>query len=262
MRTNLLRTWQITLVLAAPIFWEGAAQHMQAATFSGSASIAVSDDPDKTLTSTTGVFTVSCWFKLFVPSSLSLSQNLRIAMDSSEGDEGAPFSYLLRINATSGALEFLTRDSTTTTTLQLLIGLFVNAGIMWRWFERGPSFTAYVDGSQVAQTGVGSGSTTGNGLAIGGFGGSLGCFTAISSSLPSIVRPFQITRHPGRMFRDKTGDYRSPRITNWDPQGIPTTGITILPYRPERDPRAEGRFGGITFGEVDQAGEHRSSIRG
>ncbi len=258
MRTNLLRTWQITLVLAAPIFWEGAAQHMQAATFSGNASIVVASDPDKSLTSTTGVFTVSCWFKLSVPSSLSLTENLTIAMDSAAGNESAPFSYLLRINATTGALEFLTRNSTTTTTLQLLGGLFVQ-----RWYHVAVVRSAagvlqgYIDGDPVASAGVGTGSTVGNGLAIGGFGGNSRLFYGDIIEFALYNWALESTDIRVSMFRDRTGDnglvayYKLGHSTNTNDwyhnyAQPPGTGT---------DPAQKVGTGNITFEEVDQAGE-------
>jgi len=228
-----------------------------AATFSVNASVAVASDPDKSLTSTTGVYTVSCWFKLSVPSSLTLTQNLTIAMDSATGNESAPFSYLLRINATNGALEFLTRDASTTTTLQLLSGLFVQ-----RWYHvavvrNGTVITAYVDGSQVAQTGVGSGGTIGSGLAIGGFSGTTKLFYGDIIEFALYNWPLQITDIRGLMFRDKTGDYG---LTGYYKLGA--SGNTNDWYRnfaqppgTSTDPAQKVGTGEITFEEVDQAGE-------
>ena len=84
-----------------------------AATFTNNVSIQVTSDPTSSLTSTSGVFTVSCWFRISVPSSVTLSDNMDIVMDRSDGNESANFSYLLRYNYTNNAVEFVTKGSTT-----------------------------------------------------------------------------------------------------------------------------------------------------
>ena len=69
---------------------------MGAATFSGGASIRV-DDPQNALTSTNGIFTVSFWFKLAVPSSHALDEHMTLVMDRSswnESDAGQYYSNL------------------------------------------------------------------------------------------------------------------------------------------------------------------------
>src|SRR5437879_3059592 len=81
------------------------------ATFTNNASIQVTTDSGNNLTSTTGVFTVSCWFRFSIPSSVTLTDNMTILMDRWDGDESQPFSYLLRYNILSNAVEFVTFDS-------------------------------------------------------------------------------------------------------------------------------------------------------
>ena len=252
-----LKWTRMSVLLWALCLWSVAVAPSPAATFSGNASVVVPSDPDRSLTSTTGVYTVSCWFKLSVPSSLTLTQHLTIAMDSAAGNESAPYSYLLRINWTNGALEFLTRDASTTTTLQLLSGLFVQ-----RWYHvavvrNGTVITAYVDGAQVAQTGVGSGTAVGSGLAFGGFTGATKLFYGDIIEFALYNWPLQITDIRGLMFRDKTGDYgltayyklgASANTNDWYHNFAQPPGANT-------DPAQKVGTGNITFEEVDQAGE-------
>jgi RHS repeat-associated protein len=252
------RIASFVLFLFSACFWLLLfAQPIQAATFSGNASIAVPTDPAQSLTSTSGVFTVSCWFKLYVPSSLTVNENLTIAMDRADGNESAPYSYLLRINASNGALEFLTRDATTTTTLSLLNGLYVN-----RWYHVAvvrdrTVITAYIDGKKVAETGVVSSSTAGNGLAIGGFTGSSRLFYGDIIEFALYTLPLSLDEIRFAMFRDQSGpqelaayyklDY-STNTNDWYRNFATVPG-------PDTDLATKVGTGTISFEEVDQAGE-------
>jgi hypothetical protein len=100
-----------------------------AATFTNNASLGVASDPGNTLTSTNGTFTISCWFKLEVPSSATLSQNMTLFMDRYDRNEGANHSCQLRVNYTTGALEFTSRGGGGTITSTIAGGLFVG-----RWY--------------------------------------------------------------------------------------------------------------------------------
>jgi hypothetical protein len=105
------------------------------ATFNGSASVKVTD-PTSSLSAPGGNFTVSCWFRLTVPTSLVLSQHMTLIMDRLDGNENLPFSYLIRLNYSTGDLEFVTRGTSSTTNYvkTLLRGLFVD-----RWYHACPT---------------------------------------------------------------------------------------------------------------------------
>src|ERR1039458_1644964 len=144
----------------------------QAATFTNSASIQVSD-PTSSLTCTGTVFTVSCWFRISLPSSLTLSDNMDILMDRTDGNESANFSYLLRYNYANNAVEFTTHGSSGSYSKTLIPNPYLE-----RWYHvavarSGASFTCYVDGRPVLPSDSATlGSTVGSGVAIGGINGS------------------------------------------------------------------------------------------
>ena len=136
----------IFLVLLSDILGFGA-------TFTNNASIQISD-PTSSLTSTSGAFTVSCWFRISIPSSLTLSDNMDILMDRTDGNESASFSYLLRYNITNNAIEFVTQGSSGIYSKVLVQNPYIE-----RWYHVAVTrtssggfgfFTAYVDGRALA----------------------------------------------------------------------------------------------------------------
>lgn len=144
-----------------------------AATFTNNASIKV-DDPNNALTSTSGVFTVSCWFRIAIPSSFTLNEPMLILMDRSDGNESANHSFLLRLN-TAAEVEFVTHGSGGSFTKTIIQRPYLE-----RWYHvavtrDGSTFSTYVDGQLVIGTPESGttavGTTTGSGLAIGGVNG-------------------------------------------------------------------------------------------
>lgn len=69
--------WAVLLAIPCPT--------IRAATFTNNASIQVVNDPSQSLTSTNGIFTISCWFRISIPSSFVLSENMTILMDRADG---------------------------------------------------------------------------------------------------------------------------------------------------------------------------------
>src|SRR5437588_10045866 len=162
---------RLTLLLLAT-FWFSALPALSAM-FTNNASVQVVNDSTGSLTFPSGAFTVSCWFRISIPSSLTLSDNMDILMDRSDGDESGNFSYLLRYNYANNAVEFVTHGSSGTYSKTLIQGPYLE-----RWHHvavtrSGATFTAYVDGRPILPSDSATiGTTGGSGLAVGGIGGS------------------------------------------------------------------------------------------
>lgn len=233
------------------------ALHAPGATFSGAASLVATNDPSNSLTSTSGVFTVSCWFKLSIPSTLSLTENLTLFMDRADGNESLSFSYQARVNATSGNLEFATRGSSGGFTNTLLSGMFVG-----RWYHlavvrNGTSFSAYVDGRQVMQTNTAVGTTTGDRLSIGGINGTSRLFYGDITEFALYRDQVQPDVIRVRMFEDQRN---AANLAAYYKPGHSTNSADLLhnfvPSPPGgTDPLVKVGTGNIPFEEVDQAGE-------
>jgi RHS repeat-associated protein len=229
----------------------------RAATFTNNASIQV-NDPTSSLTSTSGTFTVSCWFRISLPSSLMLSDNMDILMDRSDGNESASFSYLLRYNYTNNAVEFVTHGSSSQYSKTLIQNPYLE-----RWYHlaisrSGSSFSSYVDGRPVLPSDNASvGNTAGSGVAVGGISGNSKQFYGdiIEVAIYSSALSQSIIQQ--RMFQDQhafsnlKGYYKLAYSTNaadfyHNFAASPPTGT---------DPATPSGSGSITFDQVDQAGE-------
>lgn len=230
-----------------------------AATFSGNASLKA-DDPSGSLTSVNGIFTVSFWFRLSVPSSLNLTTDMVLVMDRADGNQSANFSYLVRVNATNGNLEFVTRGSGLPTPFvkTLISGLYVE-----RWYHvavaRGGNLVyGYVDGVQVfADSLTGIGATTGAGLAIGGINGASNFFYGDIVELAIHQSQLAGTDIQQYMFADQR-DY--PGIAGYYKLGYSADAAdnlrNFVPVPPPgTDPAQKLGTGSVSFPEVDRAGE-------
>ena len=82
-----------------------------AATFSGSASIAAGGGSSLSASVANNAITVSCWFRMVIPTGTNLTENMVILMDRSDGDLNSTFSYLIQFNIDNGSIEFLTRGA-------------------------------------------------------------------------------------------------------------------------------------------------------
>ena len=234
---------------------------LSAATFTGNASIKA-DDPNNALTSTTGIFTVSLWFRLSVPSSLTLTENMILLMDRSDGNESANHSFQIRYNVSTGNLEFFTRGSGGTYTKTLIARPYLE-----RWYHvavtrSSSTFHFYVDGREVDDNPESGspvvGSTVGGGLAIGGISGNSRLFfgdiveTAIyHAALSQSV----IGRYMYADQRTQTnlvfGYYKLAYSTN-----ASDLYRNFAPSPPAgTDPAAKLGTGSIAFEPVDQGGE-------
>ena len=228
------------------------------ATFTNSASIQVSD-PSSSLTSTSGVFTVSCWFRISIPSSLALSDNMDILMDRSDGNESANFSYLIRYNYTNNAIEFVTHGSSSSPPPYVLI----QNPFLERWYHvavsrSGSVINCYVDGRAVLPgEGAPVGSTTGSGLAIGGINGNSKQFFGDLIEVAVYSSALNQGQIQSRMFVDQR-DFAN--LKGYFKLGYSTNSADFYhnfasPPPAGTDPATPIGSGSITFGQVDQAGE-------
>lgn len=251
---------RVLILAIAALLFAFAASVSFGATFTNNASIQVTSDPTSSLTSTSGIFTVSCWFRISVPSSTTLSDNMDILMDRSDGNQGATFSYLLRYNYTNNAVEFVTKGSTTSYARSLIPNPYLQ-----RWYHvavthSGAGYYFYVDGhtlnSLPADT-TSVGSTVGSGLSIGGIGGSSKQFSGDIVELAFYSQALSQSFIQSRMFQDQRtfsnlkGYYKLGYSTN--ASDFYHNFVTNPPAG--TDPATATGSGTIAFNQVDEAGE-------
>lgn len=228
-----------------------------AATFTNSASIQV-NDPTGSLTFQSGAFTVSCWFRISVPSSLTLADNMDILMDRTDGNESANFSYLLRYNYANNVVEFVTHGASGSYSKTLIPNPYLE-----RWYHvavarSGATFTCYVDGRPVLPSDSATlGSTVGSGVAIGGINGSSKQFFGDIAEVAIYSAALSQSVIQGRMFQDQRS---FSNLKGYYKLGYSTNSAdyyhNFVPTPPSgTDPGASVGSGSITFGQVDQAGE-------
>ena len=77
-----------------------------AALFSGSASISANDGTGALSATSANNYgqTMSCWFRISIPSSTNLTDNMTVLMDRSDGNENANYSYEVRFNLSATRL--------------------------------------------------------------------------------------------------------------------------------------------------------------
>jgi len=147
----------------------------QAASFNGNARVEIADSSGGlSWVPANGYITVECWFKISVASGQSISQDMTILVDRRTGTESTvPYAYLIKYNVTSGRIEFLTRNATTTYGPFVLI----QRPYLDRWYHvavvrQGSSLYGYVDGRPVFTDSAAAGDTVANtdGVSIGGWG--------------------------------------------------------------------------------------------
>ena len=179
--------------------------HVQAATFSGNASISI-NDPTGALSAdpANNALTVSCWFRLSIPSSTNLTDNLVVLMDRTDGNEAATFSYEIRFNIFNGNLEFLANGTTGTITSKLIDRPYLD-----RWYHlavvrQQSAFAAYVDGRQLALfPSVNLGNAVGGGLSIGGVSGNSRLFLGDIVEVAIYQAALNTSQIQDRMFKDQ-----------------------------------------------------------
>ena len=149
--------------------------HLGAAGFPGTAHLQATDAAGElswnppARTPVPNALTVSCWFKISVPSGVNITENMTILVNRRTGDENSPFAYLIQFNASTGNVEF-SAHGTGTYTRSL-----VDRPYLDRWYHvavvrSGTSYTGYLDGRQVfADTQDVGNVTSSEGVSIGGW---------------------------------------------------------------------------------------------
>ncbi|MSU57235.1 MAG: LamG domain-containing protein [Pedosphaera sp.] len=231
---------------------------VQAATFSGNASISANDSTNAlSANPANNLLTVSCWFKLVVPSGTNITENMTILMDRTDGNEAQNFSYLLRFNATTGVIEYLTRGATGAYTNTLIARPYLD-----RWYHvavvrQNSLLYFYVDGRALSPDAAIIGSAVGGGLSIGGITGNSQLFRGeiIEVAVYRAVLDADTIRQ--RMFRDQR---TFANLTGYYKLGFSTNSADLyrnfVPLPPQgTDPATKQGAGTIEFEETDQAGE-------
>lgn len=143
-----------------------------AGTFTNSASIKVADPlGELSWKPATRALTVSCWFKLTVPSDRLLSENMTILVSRTDGDENSQFGYLIQFNVQTGNIEFSAQGSSRFT------ATLIERPYLERWYHvaiarSGDEFTSFVDGRPLPIRAQAIGDpASGDGLSIGGWAG-------------------------------------------------------------------------------------------
>ena len=251
MRTR--KTFHASMLLAIGCLLAGS---MMAATFTNSASIKA-DDSTGALTSASGPFTVSCWFRISVPSSLNLTENMNILMDRTDGNEGANFAYLFRYNVDNGNVEFVTRGTSGIYTNTLIRHPYVERWYHVAMIRSGSSFTAFVDGRPSPSELIAVGASGGAGLSIGGVSGTSKLFYGDIIEVAFYNSALSSGLIQDRMFKDQR---TFPNIKGYYKLGFATNSadfyrnfVSIPPTG--TDPAMKLGTGNIDFEETDQAGE-------
>jgi len=230
-----------------------------AATFSGTASISA-NDPLNALSAdaVNNALTVSCWFRISIPSSTNLTENMILLMDRTDGNESANFSYQIRFNIYTGNIEFMARGSGGAITNTLIVRPYLD-----RWYHvavvRAQSaFTAYIDGRQLASfPSLNIGNAVGGGLSIGGISGNSRLYLGDIVEVAIYQSALGQNLIQDRMFKDQRtfpnlkGYYKLAYSTNT--ADFYRNYVTSPPSG--TDPATKQGPGTIAFEETDQAGE-------
>jgi len=102
-----LRHRPVHLLAALVVWFLLGTVHLHAAAFSGTARVEIGDGLG--WDSSKAALTVSCWFKLAIPTGTNLTENMTILVNRRSGDEGNPHAYQVRFNIYTGNIEFTTR---------------------------------------------------------------------------------------------------------------------------------------------------------
>ena len=248
--TWLLRTFMSLWLLVS-------AFHSLAATFSGNAYVTASDpNGDLTWNTTTRALTISCWFRISVPSSTVISNDMTILVNRQDGDEDSPSAYLLRFNARNGNVEFLTRGSSDGFT-----GKLIERPYLERWYHvavkrAGNTAVGFVDGREIFNedvSAVGNGSASSQGISVGGWNGAKYFYGDIQE-VAIYQRALTDAQIFDRMFQDQT---LALGLTGYYKLGSNTDEAARLNnFAPgQTNHGAKQGSGTITFEETDEGGE-------
>ncbi len=229
--------------------------YSSAATFPGNADV-YADDPSVTWNPNTSALTVSCWFKLSVPSSVTLSDDMVILVNQHGYAPGNPFAYLLRLNISNGNIEFVTRGSSGLSFTNTLI----ERPYLERWYhvavERsGGVFSFYVDGRQVPSSGsfdVGNSASTG--FTVGAWGSGRYLYGEIQE-FAVYQATFGQSFIVDNLFQDQRNN---PQLAGYYKLGYSTNAVENLrnfALNPGVSAATVEGSGKVGFEETDEAGE-------
>lgn len=225
-----------------------------AASFTNSASVTVSDPSgDLSWKPANRALTVSCWFKLTVPSDRVLSENMTILVNRQDGSENDQHSYLVQFNIQTGDIEFSARGDSGGFSSTLIERPYLE-----RWYHvaivrSGDEFAGYVDGRPLAVRAQGIGdSSSGQGLSVGGWGSGRYLFGEVQEVAvyqSALSQDFIV----GNMFRDQPTD---PRLTGYFKLAYSTNSTDNLRnFATGSSVPAATKVGSVEFEETDKAGE-------
>lgn len=236
-----------------------------AASFFGNARVEA-QDPSGGLSWTnvaSPALTVSCWFKLSVPSTNTLTENMTILANSRDGNESGNFAYLIRYNIANGTIEYVTRGTSGGYTNTL-----IRSPYQERWYHvavvrNGSLIYPYVDGTaQLTDALFVGDSRNTNGVSIGGWGNGKYLWgevqeVAVYQSALSADPAQQAVIIRDRMYKDQRsyqnikGYYKLGYSTN-----VNEVYNNFAANAPTNtSPAAKQGSGTISFEEVDQGGE-------
>jgi RHS repeat-associated protein len=163
-----MKNWLLfTLLLTGMI-------QMHAAEFTGGSQIEIADTSGGlSWVPANNAHTVSCWFKLSIPSNATLTESMLIAVDRRSGSESDPHAFLIQWNIATARVEFSARGSNGALAPQPL----VDHPLLERWYHvavvrSGSQFTGYLDGRQafLINQDIGNAGNS-DGVSLGGWNG-------------------------------------------------------------------------------------------
>ena len=90
--------------------------------------------------------TVSCWFKLSVPSTVTLTKNMVILANARRSDPSGAFSFLIQFNINTGNIEFTASGTSPLPAQKLIERPYLDRWCYIAVTRSGGDFTGYVDG--------------------------------------------------------------------------------------------------------------------
>lgn len=227
---------------------------LSAAIFSGNARIHSRSQANLTWDATKNALSVSCWFKLAVPSGTTVPEDMTILVNQQTYAPDAPFAYLIRFNAGNGNIEFVTRGAGIGFTNTLIERPYLE-----RWYHvsvvrSDEDFWTYVDGRHVLRAfrvpGIGN-TANGEGLTVGGWHGGRYLFGEVQEVVVAQVFRSQDTVKE-YMFKDQLelGD-----LTGYFKLGFSTNSTNHLKDFVSGTSATDDPPDKVKFEETDQSGE-------
>lgn len=208
-----------------------------------------------------GALTVSCWFKLSIPSGVDLAANgnMTILVNRRTGTESDNHAYLIRFNVTNGNIEFTSKGSAGTYLHTLIERPFLD-----RWYHvaiarQGDNFTCYIAGRLVPGGSGSAGDASANeGLSVGGWSNAKYLFGEVQE-----VAVYQSCRDQeflaNYLFQEQPTNDPSLNLKAYYKLSFSTNAADSLRnFAPSSVPAATIQVNGgaaATFEEVNQAGE-------